>query len=905
MSPKHLFWTRSTCALLVLASLLIAAGTARADYEAFASPVPSAAPASAAPANEEFALMNVSAPSPSRLGDALSTNGSPVHAAPTYASTESRSIRALKLNGTPIEVDGKLDDAPWRDAEPGYDFHIWDPDRGKNPSESTVFKVAYDENALYFGVACHEDDPAKVARCLSRRDQIKDSDLVSIYLDPYLDRSTGYNFRVNPAGVQEDAYMFNDGERDPDWNAVWEAETSSDADGWYTEVRIPFSSIRYRPSESMTWGLQMYRYMHRRGEDTAWVTWDREKSGFVSRFGTLTEMTGVPAPHQLEVLPYFVSRVTDPSAEGDADEFSDFQNFGADLKYGVTADLTLNATIQPDFGQVEADPAVLNRSPHETFYEEKRPFFIEGNRFFQTSSFNMFYSRRIGTGDENSRIRMAGKLTGKVHGNMTVAALYAATDLTAPGQAHNLFKNGDQLSHFMVARLGKDFGKGNHTINFMQTGVFHQADRQELIDQGYSGGNADRLSREAATSSMDFNLNFHDRMFNVHGNAVGSIVNPAPLASDPTVDDGKIYGTGGEVVAGKLGGNIRGNLVGRWESSRLDINDMGFLSAPDEVVSAGWLQWRYDAKGEKPRFNAGNVNLNAHKTWLQAGSRVLADDGSVLWDYSPGHRQDSGGNINGFLQFRNYREVFYGVWYNHEGTDKYQTRGGPLFTMPERGGFWIGGSSDTRKRFYATTELEWWEDAAGTTATDIELINNWTMSSRLALSLAARYNDLHDDSQYIETIEHADPSLGIGGKSYIFGELDSDTIDITLRSSVLFNRRQSLELYFQPFLVVGDYTKAKELARPNSYDFAEYTRDGYDPNNFDDTFASVNMNMVYRWEYRPGSTLYLVWTHSREEYQQRQENGGPNFDTDLSTGKLFTNEPANTLLAKLTYWFAL
>jgi hypothetical protein len=178
------------------------------------------------------------------------------------------------------------------------------------------------------------------------------------------------------------------------------------------------------------------------------------------------------------------------------------------------------------------------------------------------------------------------------------------------------------------------------------------------------------------------------------------------------------------------------------------------------------------------------------------------------------------------------------------------------------------------------------------------------MSSRLQFSLAARYNDLHDDSQYIETIDHADPALGIGGKSYIFGELDTDTMDITLRSSVLFSRRQSLELYVQPFLVVGDYTKAKELSRPNSYDFAEYTRDGYDHNNFDDTFASVNTNMVYRWEYRPGSTLFLVWTHSREDYQQRQD-AKPGFDTDLSSGKLFTTEPANTLLAKLTYWFAL
>ncbi len=383
--------------------------------------------------------MDTPAPSTPRVGPP-SANG---------RLTEVPSIQALRLNGTPIQVDGKLDDAPWNQAEPGFGFRVWDPDRGKTPTEETVFKVAYDEDALYFGIACHEKDCANVAKCLSRRDQIKDSDLVSIYLDPYLDHLTGYNFRINPAGVQEDAYMYNDVDRDPDWNAVWDAETSSDEHGWYTEVRIPFSSIRYRPSESMTWGLQLYRYMHRRGEDTSWTTWEKEKSGFVSRFGTVTDISGVPSPRQLEVLPYVVTRFTDPSVEGADDEVDDFENFGADMKYGVTADLTLNAAFQPDFGQVEADPAVLNRSPFETFYEEKRPFFVEGNRFFENPDFDLFYSRRIGTGDENTRIRAAGKLTGKAAGNVSLALLAAATDETPAGQSHNFMKTGELRQQFV------------------------------------------------------------------------------------------------------------------------------------------------------------------------------------------------------------------------------------------------------------------------------------------------------------------------------------------------------------------------------------------------------------------------------------------------------------------------
>ncbi len=819
-----------------------------------------------------------------------------------------RTIRALRLNGTPIEVDGRLDDAPWRDAPAGYDFKVWDPDRGKDPTESTVFKVAYDDEALYFGVACHERDPSKVSQALSRRDQITNSDLVSIYLDPYHDRSTGYNFRVNPVGVQEDAYLYNDGnddgERDADWDAVWEAETYSDADGWYTEVRIPFSSIRYRPADSMTWGLQLYRYMHGRGEDTAWVTWDKEKNGFISRFGTLTDLSGVPSPRQLEILPYVVSRFTDPSVEGDGDEIDDFENFGADLRYGVTADLMLNAAFQPDFGQVEADPAVLNRSPFETFYEEKRPFFVEGNRFFEHPDAQLFYSRRIGTGDERSRIRFASKLTGKAGGNVTVAGLYALTDVTAAGQAHNFAKGGDQGTQFFVGRVGKEFRGGLHRINVMQTAVMRDADRRGLLDQGFSSGTAERLSRDGYTSGLDFDLNFKDRMYNVKGALVGSIVDPSALSGDPSVPHDKLYGTSGSLGTAKFGGTWRGSLYAGWETERLDLNDAGFLSAPDEIVSNGWLQYHYTPRGDHPRFNSFNLNFNANKSWLYADSRAVGPDGSVLWEYSRGHRQSSGGNVNLNIQFRDYRSAWMGVWYNPDGSDKYQTRGGPLFTLPERGGVWVGGSTDSRKPLNFNSELEYWEDRSGVRLANLEGEMVWRMSSSVHHSVALTYEDLADDSQYLETITHDDPTLGIGGKSYIYGETKTKTVDVTLRSNLLFDRKRSLELYFQPYLAVGDCEKAKEFTTPGGYDFAEYTRDGYDPNDFDDTFAAVNLNMVYRWEYRPGSTIYLVWAHSRAEYETRASHG-PGFDNGLGARRLFQNEPENTVLAKMTYWFAL
>jgi len=228
------------------------------------------------------------------------------------------SVRAARILDEPVQVDGRLDDPAWARAELATGFLQNEPVRGALPTEEATFKVLYDDDAIYFGVACYEKDPSKTQSSLARRDHITDSDLVSIYIDPYLDRTTGYNFRVNPKGVLVDAYMFNDGDRDQDWDAVWEAETYMDDDGWYTEMRIPFSSIRYRPAESMTWGLQVYRYMHGRGEDTAWVTWDRNAKGFVSRFGQLTGLSGIRPPRQLEIMPYVVSKATDPAALGAA-----------------------------------------------------------------------------------------------------------------------------------------------------------------------------------------------------------------------------------------------------------------------------------------------------------------------------------------------------------------------------------------------------------------------------------------------------------------------------------------------------------------------------------------------------------------------------------------------------------
>ncbi len=817
--------------------------------------------------------------------------------------TKVPSLEAFYLDEMEIEMDGVLDDEAWDLAQTGWGFRQMDPDRGAPASVPSVFKVAYDDDAIYFAMACYEDDMANMTSYLSRRDQIETSDMVSIYIDPYHDRTTGYNFRVNPEGVKQDDYIFDNGNRDRDWNAVWDAEVSRDGNGWYVEIRIPFSAIRFKPADDMTWGLQAYRWLHGRGEDTGWVMWDRNLNGFVSRWGYLTGLRGVENPRKLEVLPYVLTKHVDPAVDGDGDNWENSQNFGADFKYGVTSNLTLNATFQPDFGQVEADPALLNLSPFETFYEEKRPFFIEGARFFQHPDFNLFYSRRIGTGDPNARIRGAAKLTGKIRGNFSLAVLTAVTDIGVPGKTHNPFVGGDQKAAYGLVRLGREFMEGNHRVNVMGTAVnrdkssFSQAD-QRYQRNGYSGG-------------MDFEMNFSDRMYRITGSAVGTIVDPFSDEFDPTLSPETKYGTGGELDLRKAGGKWRATAQGRWESDKLDPNDMGFLRASDEKQVYGNISYHYDADGNGSKFLHANMELETYKSWLYAGnSGHDVDTGNEVWSYDRSHSQSSGAHLVVWGQHRSFHQGWIFIGKAFDATSKYETRTfdgerGPLMTRPGWTNIATGGTTDWRKPLSLHVEVDgnWGDHLRGLAG---EANVRWNQNEHFShwIGFGIRHNE--SDAQWMGNVRSADSAptvAGIGGVDYVFGELDQMIWDVTLRSSILFDRDNSLQLYLQPFLTRGNYTNATWLATPDSYDLRPYD---IDPSQFDFNYGAVNLNLVYRWEYRPGSTLYLVWTHSKMRYEERNgSTGSGDWNNDFNPGFPFGVEPGNTFMAKISYWFSI
>jgi hypothetical protein len=397
------------------------------------------------------------------------------------------------------------------------------------------------------------------------------------------------------------------------------------------------------------------------------------------------------------------------------------------------------------------------------------------------------------------------------------------------------------------------------------------------------------------------------RAWNASGSFVGSIINSEPLPSDSTLSDKPKYGTGGEFTFARNGGVQRGNVGMRWETGKLELNDLGYLEAPDEIVAYGWTQRRLNQNGKSKKYNSGNINYNISKSWIYSGRAGLdAATGEVAWSYGKGHPQYGNTNVNGWAQFRNYREAWFGLQYTVEGHHRYETRGGPLMSEPTTYGGWVGFSSDTRKNVYFNTEWSLYRDTSLNQSADATASMHWNQSSAVNHQLDLHFENREDDTQYLETVDIASRpgGRGIGGLAYVFGRIHQQTADLTLRSNILFSRKQSLEIYAQPFITVGDYAEARELARPDSYDLIHYDEPGYAVSDFDFSYVSVNTNVVYRWEYRPGSTFFLIWTQSRSEYEEAwyPSHGAGTFKNTINTKNLFATEPANTFLAKVTYW---
>ncbi|MFN8574843.1 MAG: DUF5916 domain-containing protein [Gemmatimonadaceae bacterium] len=806
----------------------------------------------------------------------------------------------------PVVIDGRDADDVWSRASRISEFRQFMPKEDADPTFATEAKVAYDARNLYVLVRAFDAHPDSIMALLSRRDERTQSDYLRIVVDSYHDRRTGYQFAVNPAGVKRDIYMYNDGDEDESWDAVWEVKTSIDSLGWIAEFRIPLSQLRFASQASHTFGLGIHREIARLNERIAWPRFSRNAPGFASQLGEVRGIDGVPTPRRLEVLPYAVQKsVTEATTTG---YDHPFQNaLGADLKYGLTSNLTLDATVNPDFGQVEADPSVLNLSAFEQFYQEKRPFFLEGSGIFRYDiSCNdgqctgLFYSRRIGRSpqlgwrapDGNdvpvaTSILGAAKLTGRLRNGLSVGLLNAVTAREASGDSMTL----EPRTNYLVTSLQKEFREGRTGLNGMFTAVNRELDATSatyLRREAYSAGIEFR-HRFGGSSKQDYSLSVQMASSLVRGSdsAIAATQRSSihyyqrpddDLTYDPTRTS--LSGTWAQVGLSKHGGKHTRFWTGIWTTSPgFEINDVGFASQGNSRGQSNWFAFVFN----EPRafYRQMQINFNQWNMYLPTGRAI-------------GH----GGNINANLTFKNQWFAYGGVGGEIPSWCGSCTRGGP--TMRQAGALFVFGglTSDQRKPVVASLSLNGNRGDAGRSASfNVSPEVSLRVASRFRTSIGASFMHNVDNTQWVDNYG----VITSDTTHYTFAHLDQKLVALTSRVDYTVSPTLTVQVYAQPFATSGGYSDWRELSRPTARTYEERFQPyrAVSPDGFN--FKEFRSNSVVRWEYRPGSTLYFVWAQGRQ--QDGVDPGSFSFSRDYRN--LFRSHPMNTFLIKASYWLSL
>ena len=770
-----------------------------------------------------------------------------------------RTLNAVRLEGVRPQIDGALDDPVWQQAPVFTGFVQREPEEGQPASEQTAVQVAYDDEMLYVGVMAYDSDPEGIVSRLVRRDQWAEADWIQVSLDTHHDHQTGYAFSVYAGGSIYDSVIRDYGWDNDAWNGVWESAHRIGTEGWSVEFAIPFHNLRF--SSGGDWGINIARYISRKKEQVFWVMIPRKESGWVSRFAHLEGLADIQSRRTLELLPYSVGRSTFAAGR------ELFGNAGADLRYGLSSNVSLNATINPDFGQVEADPAELNLSVFESFQEERRPFFVADSEAFDTP-IDLFYSRRIGRqpsfhalpdghnaldASESTTILGAAKLTGKTAAKTTFGLLTALaareyvrieTTLVREGAPKHRDFLVEPQTHFLVGRVKQDLFAGNSHVGLLGTAV--QRDR----------------AHDAYTGGVDWTLKWCDNGYTFWGQLAGSLA---------TVDDRRRGGLGNMAVLSKNSGWLRGELWWEAYSRHFEINDLGFQWRNDFYTPWLWIQLRKEEDWAIFRRNFYNFNRwgtwNFDRTNLQNG-----------FDFNTHH------------QLKNYWWIHFDYYHTWRSFDDLDTRGGPLIVRPANDGFEIELESDDRFMVSGWVEFEWENNSVGSTHREVSGSIRIRPTSRFEISLRPRYSWDFNDAQWVENLDaNAD-----GEDEFVYGELDSQTLDLTTRANILFSRDLSVEVYVQPFISAGRYAHFKALAKPRSYSFVDHPGPEKSP---DFRNRSLHSNAVLRWEYKPGSTLFIVWSQFRDD---ESEVGA--FRPGHNLRRSFIDEGTNIFLVKLNYW---
>ncbi|MEO5617349.1 MAG: DUF5916 domain-containing protein [Candidatus Eisenbacteria bacterium] len=875
-------------------------------------------------------------------GTSLAQSPTPSPAAPATSTPQDSNppVQAARLDG-PVDIDGVLDEAAWQNAPVADAFHQRDPVEWAPASHRTEVRILFDDAAVYISARMLDSAPDSITARLTRRDVDIAADRFFVYIDPNRDRRSGYYFGVNAGGTLYDGTISNDGFQDNSWDGVWVGRARRSADGWTVEMRIPLSQMRFVGGATPEWGINFQRIIQRRNETMMMTHQPKNASGFVSRFVPLQGLRDMRAARALEILPYVTSK-GEFIAHEPLDPFNDGSRMtgdvGADLRMSVGSRLTLNATINPDFGQVEVDPAVVNLSDAETYFSEKRPFFVEGSSNFRFGNegsnsywnFNwpepqFFYSRRIGRGPQcnppdsefvssplGTTILGAAKLTGKLGRSWNVGTLHAVTNREEAKLAGSGLSTApvEPLSYYGIARGLHEFKDRRFGLGVLGSSVIRKLDAPVL---------STTLNSEAFVTGLDGWVFLDPRkkwvisgwtaMSHVRGSkeAISALQqNPRHYFQRPDApqvqfdpDATSLTGVGSRMWLNKQEGDVYLNAGLGAINPGFDVNDMGYLRSTDVINShfAIGKRWTKPTKWRKSQ--------NLHTALFSS------------WNFD-GQMTSAGGFVEGFTEFANNYSWNYETAYNPKTVNDRATRGGPqLVNVP---GYEFSTYFDTdgkRPLFYYLGAYSYLQPEADA--------YNWNLNpgitikpvSNVNVSVGPGYSRSKDTSQFVDIYDDA-LATATYGRRYLFANSDQTTLSANIRLNWAFSPSLSLQFFGQPYFTTASYTNYKELSRPRSYEFLEYGTQGstYDPStvradpdgagpaapidigNRSFNYRSMRGNAVLRWEYVPGSTLFLVWTQLREDAE-----GTGDFALRRSARALFDAHPDNIFLAKLTYYF--
>jgi len=841
-------------------------------------------------------------------GCSAPADGGPSDSGRIRTALNPRIIAAVRLSGRAPRIDGRLDEPAWCLAQPATDFIQGSPAPGAIATLPTSARILFDDDAIYVALRLADPHPDSIVAPYPRRDDETTSDWAFVEIDSRFDRRSGFSFGVNPRGVQVDGTWADDVTYDTGWNGVWEAAASIDSAGWSAEFRIPYSQMALagnQEGQPLVWGINFYRYTPHRGESSNWSPRLPSVVGIISHFNQLRSLVVPPRRAAFEALPYgAVTGTHDPTGRGSVNNDVTW-TAGADLRFRPTTSSTAALSIRPDFGQVEADPAEVNLTTFETFLPEQRPMFVEGNEVFQFTSGlafssrgtsfaqeSPFYSRRIGRAPRGSC--PSGATRCRTPGVTDLAAAIRLSGRTANGWSGGVFDalTKEPRTNFTVLRAVRQVDDGKATVGAMATFTARAGMEKDLNDI---------LLHHALVAGMDGRLRFDKDRYELTGFGLMSRVDGSAEAiaglRPRLAPRTSMAGITGQARLARIDGRFRWGIAGRVVSPAFESNDAGFQRNADWLLAM--LDWRYF------RYRPGHLI----RRWSIGSNQI-----GIGWDFS-GRRRAAVANVIGSLDFRNYWGGSLALTHEFPAQDPEVLRGGPALLLPARDRSTLTVYSDSRRRWQATFVLSAEREPA-TASSQLRFAPNLSafLNDRFQVSLGPSVAVGKEAWQYVD--QSADPS---GHRHYVLGELAQTTTSLTGRATYAFSSRLTIQLYSQVFLSGGSFTRFKEVASPTaaglerrvaeltpsrvSYDSTRrrYLVDAGQSSEFgfgDPAFSErdLHLNLLLRWEFLPGSTVFVVWTHARSS------DGVADFRVTRDLSRLWRAPGANAVAVKLTYW---